>query len=166
MENKKNWLLELIPYIVIIIIVLLVKQFIFTTVIVHGASMEKTLHDKDIMILDKIGVKIFGIKRFDIVVVDTDNNKIIKRVIGLPGETVEYKDNQLYINGELVEDNYGGNKYTSDIEAITLGDDEYYVLGDNRTNSIDSRSIGAVSKEQIIGHARFIIFPFTRFGSR
>ena len=162
---NKKWIKELIPYIVIIIVVLLIKQFIATTVIVHGPSMENTLHDKDIMILDKIGMKINGIKRFDIVVIDIGTEKIIKRVIGLPGETVSYKDNKLYINDELVEENYS-DKYTADIDDQILGKDQYYVLGDNRTNSMDSRVIGPVSKEQIIGHAKFIIFPFTRFGSR
>lgn len=165
MEKIKNGLVELIPYVAIIIIVLLVKQFLFTTVIVHGASMENTLHDRDIMFLDKIGTKLFGINRFDIVVVDTDNNKIIKRVIGLPGETVEYRDNKLYINGKELEDNHS-SKYTSDFGPITLDNNSYYVLGDNRTNSVDSRMIGSISKSEIIGHARFIIFPLTRFGVR
>lgn len=165
MEKMKKGLVELIPYIAIIIGVLLIKQFIFTTVIVHGASMENTLHDKDIMFLDKIGTKISGIKRFDIVVVDTGDSKIIKRVIGLPGETVEYIDNKLYINGKELEDNHS-NKYTSDFGPITLDSDSYYVLGDNRTNSIDSRMIGSIPKNKIIGHARFIIFPLTRFGVR
>ena len=165
MEKIKNGLVELIPYVAIIIIVLLIKQFLFTTVIVHGASMENTLHDRDIMFLDKIGTKLFGINRFDIVVVDTDNNKIIKRVIGLPGETVEYRDNKLYINGKELEDNHS-SKYTSDFGPITLDNNSYYVLGDNRTNSVDSRMIGSISKSEIIGHARFIIFPLTRFGVR
>lgn len=162
---NKKWIKELVPYIVIIIVVLLFKQFIATTVIVHGPSMENTLHNKDIMILDKIGMKIKGIKRFDIVVIDIGTEKIIKRVIGLPGETVSYKDNKLYIDGELVEENYS-DKYTADIEDQVLGRDQYYVLGDNRTNSLDSRVIGPVSKDKIIGHAKFIIFPFTRFGSK
>ena len=165
MEKIKNGLVELIPYVAIIIIVLLIKQFLFTTVIVHGASMENTLHDRDIMFLDKIGTKLFGINRFDIVVVDTDNNKIIKRVIGLPGETVEYRNNKLYINGKELEDNHS-SKYTSDFGPITLDNNSYYVLGDNRTNSVDSRMIGSISKSEIIGHARFIIFPLTRFGVR
>ncbi len=162
---NKKWFKDLIPYIVIIILVLFIKHFIVTNVIVHGPSMENTLHNNDIMILDKIGMKIKGIKRFDIVVIDIGTEKIIKRVIGLPGETVSYKDNNLYIDGELVKENYS-EKYTADIDDQILGKDQYYVLGDNRTNSLDSRVIGPVSKDKIIGHARFIIFPLTRFGSR
>ena len=163
--NNKKWLKELMPYIVILIVVLIIKQFIITTVIVHGPSMEDTLHNKDIMILDKIGMKINGIKRFDIVVIDIGTEKIIKRVIGLPGETISYKDNKLYVDGNLVEDNHS-TKYTADIEDQIIGNDQYYVLGDNRTNSLDSRVIGLVTKDEIVGHAKFIIFPFTRFGSR
>lgn len=164
MKNK-NWFKELIPYIVIIIVVLFIKQFIVTTVIVHGPSMQNTLHDKDIMILDKIGIKTRGIKRFDIVVIDIGTEKIIKRVIGLPNETVSYKDNKLYIDGNLIEENYS-DKYTADIDDQILGNNQYYVLGDNRTNSLDSRVIGPISKDKIIGHAKFIIFPFTRFGRK
>ena len=166
MKDIKGIILGLLPYIVILVVVLLIKQFIFTNVVVHGSSMENTLHDKDIMIMDKIGIKIRGIKRFDIVVVKNDGSRLIKRVIGLPGETIEYKDNQLYVNGKKVKDNHGGDKLTSDIKPITLGKNEYYVLGDNRTNSVDSRIIGPIEKNKIIGHARFIIFPFNRFGSR
>ena len=165
MEKIKSGFLEMIPYIAIIILVLLVKQFVCTTVIVHGASMENTLHNQDIMFLDKIGTKVFGIKRFDIVVVDTDDSKIIKRVIGLPGETVEYRDNTLYINGKEVKDDHS-ERITADFGPFVLDDNSYYVLGDNRTNSVDSRMIGPISKNKIIGHARFIIFPLTRFGSR
>ena len=163
MKNKKKWYIELIPYLLIIILVLLLKHFIITTVMVHGSSMENTLHNQDIMILNKISLKTSKIKRFDIVVIDIGNEKIIKRVIGLPGETISYKDNQLYVNGIKMEDNYS-EKYTADIEDVIIGNNQYYVLGDNRTNSVDSRILGLINKNEIIGKANFIIFPFTRFG--
>ena len=165
MEKVKKIIKELIPYIIIIIVVLLVKKYIFTPVIVNGPSMMDTLHDKDVMLLDKIGVKLNGIGRFDIVVIQTKNSKIIKRVIGLPGEIIEYKDNKLYINGEELEDPYG-NEVTYDIDKVEIPKDTYYVLGDNRTDSVDSRIIGVVSKNDILGHATFIIYPFNRIGSR
>jgi len=161
----KKIIKEVIPYIIIIIIVLLIKKFIFTPVIVNGPSMMNTLHDKDVMILDKIGMKLNGIDRFDIVVIQTKNNKIIKRVIGLPGETIEYKNNELYINNKKIKDTYG-NGITYDFEKVKIPKDTYYVLGDNRNDSVDSRIIGVVSKEDILGHATFIIYPFNRFGSR
>ena len=165
MDNIKKIGKEVIPYLVIIILVLLIKAFIFTPVIVNGPSMMTNLHDKDIMILDKIGMKINGINRFDIVVIQTSQSKIIKRVIGLPGEIIEYKDNKLYINDKEVEDPYP-SQITGDIERQLIPENTYYVLGDNRTDSVDSRILGTIPKNEILGHATFIIYPFNRFGSR
>ncbi|MCI5967435.1 MAG: signal peptidase I [Tenericutes bacterium] len=165
MDNIKKIGKEIIPYLVIIILVLLIKAFIFTPVIVNGPSMMTNLHDKDIMILDKIGMKINGINRFDIVVIQTSQSKIIKRVIGLPGEIIEYKDNKLYINDKEVEDPYP-SQITGDIERQLIPENTYYVLGDNRTDSVDSRILGPIDKNKILGHATFIIYPFNRFGSR
>lgn len=164
---EKTWKIvkEMIPYVVIILVVLLVKRFIFTPVVVNGNSMLDTLHDGDIMILDKIGMQIGGIDRFDIVVIQTGRSKIIKRVIGLPGETIEYKDNKLYINGKELEDNYG-SQVTYDFEKVEIPKDRYFVLGDNRTDSVDSRMLGAIARGDILGHATFIIYPFNRLGSR
>jgi len=165
MEKVKKIIKEIIPYVVIIIIVLVVKKFIFTPVIVNGPSMMNTLHDKDVMILDKIGMKINGLDRFDIVVIQTNNSKIIKRIIGLPGETIEYKDDKLYINDKEVDDPYGSH-VTYDFEKIEIPEDTYYVLGDNRTDSVDSRILGVINKNDILGKATFIIYPFNRFGSK
>lgn len=165
MEKFKKTVKELMPYIIIIIIVVLVKKFIFTPVIVNGESMMTTLHENDIMILDKIGMKLNGIDRFDIVVIQTGNTKIIKRVIGLPGETIEYKDNKLYINDKELKDSYG-SQVTYDFEKIEIPVDSYYVLGDNRTDSVDSRILGVINEDDILGHATFIIYPFNRFGSK
>lgn len=160
-----KWIKEILPYIIIIVVVLLIKAYIFTPVIVNGPSMMDTLHNKDVMILDKIGMRLNGIDRFDIVVIETDHAKIIKRVIGLPGETIEYKDNELYIDGKKIEDPYG-KEVTYDFEEVVISEDSYYVLGDNRTDSVDSRMLGTISKKDILGHATFIIYPFHRFGSR
>ena len=165
MDNAKKVFREVIPYLIIIIVVLLIKAYIFTPVIVNGPSMMDTLHDKDIMILDKIGMKIGGIDRFDIVVIQTSQSKIIKRVIGLPGETIEYKDNKLYINDKEIEDPYP-SQVTGDIEKQIIPNNTYYVLGDNRTDSVDSRILGPIDKDKILGHATFIVYPFNRFGSR
>lgn len=162
-SNKKGLIKQVIPYIVIIIVVLLIKQFVFSTIVVHGESMETTLYNNDFMILDKISVRFDKIKRFDVVVVQVPGEKIIKRVVGLPGETVEYKDDQLYINGSVVEDDYGSNK-TKDFGPVLLGSDEYYVLGDNRSISADSRYFGPFTKNKIIGKTNLVIFPFNRFG--
>lgn len=165
MDNLKKIVKEILPYIIVVFAVLLVKTFIFTPVIVNGPSMLNTLHDKDIMILDKIGMRLTGIDRFDIVVIQTNHNKIIKRIVGLPGETIEYKGNKLYIDGKELKDSFA-NGVTYDFEKIEIPEDTYYVLGDNREDSVDSRILGTISKKDILGHATFIIYPFNRFGSR
>ena len=165
MNQLLKLLKELLPYIIIIIVAIIIRTFIFTPVVVNGPSMMNTLHNGDVMILDKIGMKIGGIKRFDIVVIQTGKTKIIKRVIGMPGETISYHDNKLYINGKEVSDNYS-NEITYDFEEVKIPDGEYYVLGDNRTDSVDSRILGTIPKNEILGHATFIIYPFNRFGSR
>lgn len=165
MEKVKKIVKEVLPYIIILIVVMIVKAYIFTPVMVNGSSMDDTLKNKDIMILDKIGMKLNGIKRFDIVVIKTDKNKLIKRVIGLPGETIEYKNNKLYINDKEVKDNFGSTK-TSDISKREIPDNMYFVLGDNRMDSLDSEELGPFLEKDIIGHATFIIYPFNRIGSR
>lgn len=165
MEKLKRIIKELLPYIIIIIVVALIRIFIFTPVIVDGPSMMNTLHDNDIMILDKIGMRTKGIKRFNIVVIKYGKTKLIKRVVGLPGETIEYKDNKLYINDKEIVDDYN-NGGTEDFEKLVIPDNMYFVLGDNRNDSVDSRIIGSVSKNKILGHATYIIFPFNRFGAR
>lgn len=158
---KKN-IKEIISYIVIIIVVLLIRQYLYSPIRVNGSSMYPTLENKEIMILDKISLR-KGINRFDIVVVKSEGNYIIKRVIGLPGETIMYENNKLYINGKHLEDNYALSDM-EDFELVKLGEDEYFVMGDNRVNSKDSRIIGSVNKTQIIGKANLVIFPFSKAG--
>ena len=150
-------------YIIILIVVILVKFFVVSTVRVNGNSMYKTLHNKDLMILNKIKYNFKNVERFDIVVVKYENHYIIKRVIALPGEVIEYKDNVLYINDRKVQDKY--NSIEQDDFSLELGNDEYFVMGDNRGDSLDSRIIGPIDKDDIMGNSEFIIFPFTRFGN-
>lgn len=162
---------EVYPYIIIVVVVLLIKSFLVAPVRVVGPSMEHTLLNGDIMILDKISYRFNEIKRFDIVVVNSNEGLIIKRVIGLPGDKIEYKNNKLYINGEYYKEDYlDGDIKTSDFileELIgneTIPQDYYFVLGDNREESKDSRTIGLIKEKQIQGKARLTLFPFTRFG--
>ena len=169
MEEKKDnkvlhFIKEIIPYIIVIILVLLFKKFLYAPIRVNGESMMKTLHDGDIMILNIIDYKLHGVKRFDIVVVDEGDELIIKRVIGLPGETVEYKDNKLYINGKKVNDKYASEK-TEDF-SVLVPKNEYFVLGDNRTNSLDSRAFGTFSSKKILGKTSMTLFPFNRWGNK
>ena len=165
MSKKDIFMKEYLPYIIVIIIVLLIKAFIVTPIRVNGPSMLDTLEDKDIMILDEVSFKCKGLKRFDIVVVNYKNEKIIKRVVGLPGETVEYKDNKLYINGEEVEEDFFFF-FTANVDAIKIPGNLYYVMGVNSVNLIDSRIIGPVSIKNIKGTTKLTVFPFKRFGNK
>ena len=152
MNQLLKLLKELLPYIIIIIVVIIIRTFIFTPVVVNGPSMMNTLHNGDVMILDKIGMKLGGIKRFDIVVIQTGKTKIIKRVIGIPEDKVVIKDNYVFVNDIKYDDFITTFAGILDKEII-LGDDEYIVLGDNRKESIDSRyeEIGIIKKDEIIG---------------
>ena len=131
--------------------------------------MVPTLLDGDIMILDKIGYRINGLKRFDIVVIKYNNEKIIKRVIGLPGDYIEYKDNILYVNGKEIKEEYKRD-ITNNFSLKDLGYEKFQkkktlVLGDNRSISKDSRIIGLIDKEDIEGYTGIIVFPFKRIGN-
>ena len=166
-KEKTKWQIfvkEYLPYIITILLVLLFKKTVMSPIKVNGDSMNKTLLDGDIMLLNIIEYHFSDIERFDIVVVDKGKEYIIKRVIGLPGEEVEYKDNQLYINGKKVKDSYG-NGTTKDF-SVTVPEGSYFVLGDNRNNSLDSRYFGAFSKKQILGKTKLTIFPFSRMGNK
>lgn len=165
---KKETIRELIIYGSVILAIILIRTFVITPVRVNGTSMYSTLNDGEIMILNKLDYKFNDIERFDIVVVKTDSNKIIKRVIGLPGETIRYVDNTLYINDKKIDEPYLTDK-TDDFDLQELGydripDDCYFVLGDNRDNSSDSRVIGPVKKSQIEGSASLVLFPFKEAG--
>ena len=159
---------EIMSYVIIIIIVLLIKRYVFTPIKVNGDSMNPNLFDGELMILNEIGYHLNGVERFDIVVIEKNGEKIIKRVIGLPGDKVEYKDDKLYINDELVEETFNHKKTNdfslSDIEVDIIPEGYYFVLGDNRVNSLDSRIIGLISKKEIRGKTNFIIYPFKKFG--
>lgn len=166
-DKTKSQIKSLIPYIVIIISVILIRTFIATPVQVDGASMYPTLNDKEILILKKYDK---SYDRFDIVVFDYNNVRLIKRIIGLPGDTVSYRNNKLYINGKYVEEPFLKDSIeTTDFDITKLGVKEipkgyYFVLGDNRTNSTDSRIIGLVSEKDIKGTTNFAVFPINDFG--
>ena len=156
---------ELYSYIIIIIVVVLFRTFIATPVRVDGSSMDDTLANNDILILNKLDN---NYERFDIVVINYNKTKLIKRIIGLPGENIEYIDNELYINGEILKDI--DTSRTKDFSLKELYDvdkipeDYYFVMGDNRGHSLDSRSyqVGLINKKDIVGTTSIRIFPFTK----
>ena len=159
---------EYSSYVLCIVAVLFFKDFFYTPVLVDGDSMYSTLHTNDIMILSKISKRLGGLKRFDIVVVEENNKYLIKRIIGLPGETLEYKDNKLYINGEYVEENFlKDDVITKDYKLeFKIPEDFYFVMGDNRPVSFDSRRLGCFSTNRIKGKANLTVYPFSRFGNK
>lgn len=161
---KKNYIKEFLPYFIVILVVIFIKIFVFSPIRVNGASMNPTLNDKDIMILNEISYGFSDIVRFDIVVVKEENEYLIKRIIGLPGEKIEYKDNKLYIDGKYVKEDFK-HMETMDF-STTLGEDEYFIMGDNRTNSTDSRIFGPISRDEIIGKTSLTILPISRFGNK
>lgn len=151
----KKFIKELIPYIVIILAVVLIRTFIVTPVRVDGKSMDPTLANNEILLLNKFDK---SYKRFDIIVFNYNSSKLVKRIIGLPGDKVEYIDDKLYINGEVIEEKYK-RKETSDYTSDVVPDDMYFVMGDNRSNSLDSRYIGFIRKEDIDGTVKLSIIP-------
>lgn len=172
----KKIIREIIPYIIIIIVVIAFRTFIATPVIVNGDSMKTTLFDGEVLILNKISYRFNEIKRYDIVVIDESlleknvkDKLIIKRIIGLPGDKVEYKDGSLYINDKEVEDKYAKTE-TKDFDMHSIcncsiiPDNSYLVLGDNREVSKDSRIIGLINKKYIKGKVNFRIFPLDSIG--
>ena len=162
MEQIKKWLKENLLFTILLLIIIIIRIFFYSPIRVNGSSMYPTLQDKEFMILNKIGLQ-KGINRFDIVVVESNGKYIIKRVIGLPGESVMYSDNKLYINGKAIEDNYSKSE-TENFENIILKNNEYFVMGDNREVSKDSRVIGPVNIKNIKGKTNLVIFPFNKIG--
>ncbi len=169
----KDLLSTLLSLVIMVGLVLLILNFVGTRVSVEGTSMYSTLNDKDQLVEDIFTYKfIRDPKRFEIVIFKLKNDPgthYIKRVIGLPGETVQIIDSVIYINGEELKEDYGKGVYFlagSAEQPVVLGEDEYFVLGDNRINSIDSRyAVGKVRRSQITGRAVFRVWPLSSFGS-
>ena len=167
---------ELFGWIMFIVIVVaasyLVVTFVGQRTQVSGESMETTLSDGDQLIVDKISYRFRDPNRYDIVVFPyryEENTYYIKRIIGLPGETVQIVDGYVYINGAQLDENYGNaliNDPGQAAEPVTLGEDEYFLLGDNRNNSQDSRSanVGVIHRDELLGRAWIRIWPFDKFG--
>lgn len=175
-RQKKSLLSEAISWTFYMVLILaatfLLVHFVGQRTTVQGISMYPTLNEGDSLIVDKISYQFSDPKRFDVVVFPfqyQDETYYIKRVIGLPGETVQIKEGSIYINGQPLYEAYGQEvieKAGLASEPITLGEDEYFVLGDNRNNSSDSRepSVGNVSKKNIIGKAFLRVWPVKKFG--
>ena len=180
METIKKIWNSIKDYVYIVIAVVIIRTFLVTPAIVSGESMDNTLENNQIVIVNKIVYRVKDIKRFDIVVVKNEkyNDKIIKRVIGLPGDKLHYEVDEnsnciLYVNGEVVEETFlsdTAKKFTCknnpDVceTEITIPEGFYYVMGDNRDRSADSRVLGIFSKDEIFGRVKYRLTPFSKFG--
>ena len=167
MDIKKEIISWIITLAAAAAIAMLIRHFLFEPVRVEGRSMENTLIGGEIMFVTKPEY-LFGVpQRQDVVICRYPNRKenFVKRLIGLPGDTIEMRGTKVFINGEELTEVYltdSNNRYDKSMQPIVLGDDDYFVMGDNRDNSNDSRAraVGFLSRSQIIGHVRCVVFPF------
>lgn len=170
-ENIKKEIISWIKLIVTaFIIAFLLKTFIFQIAYVKGPSMEPTLYEGQILIVSKLNYRIGTPKRGDIVVLsdDLEHKDLIKRVIGIPGNNVAIRDGFVYIDGELLEEDYiNVPTYENGFEESKVPEDKYFVLGDNRPESRDSRSdsLGFVDRKNIMGKAVFRLWPLNKIGT-
>lgn len=170
MRTVKEFLKDSAKYIIIIIVVLLIVTYIVSLQQVVGPSMTPNYVDGDILILNKLYYHLKKPKRFEVVAIKYDDSKyFIKRVIGLPGEHVAYKDGILYIDGVEVNEKFNKVDSIDDFDLKKLGydvipDDYYFVVGDNRTDSLDSRykEVGLINKKDFIGKIVIRIWPFRK----
>ena len=182
-KAKKEAFMELMPYLIILFFVFLIRTFIITPVNVNGTSMVSTLEDGDILLVYKLRYNLQGPKRFDVITLKNKNGALIKRVIGLPGDKLRYVIKQdedgksvaeLYINDEVVNEDFISdeaklNTCVNDPDicnrVVTVPEDSYYVMGDNRGVSLDSRSFGFVTNKEAYGITEIRIFPFNKMGN-
>lgn len=178
-KRKSEWFDWIKALLIAFALAFIVRTFFFAPIVVDGPSMMPTLHDRDQMIVNKFLYEINEPERFDIVVFHASEKKdFIKRVIGLPGEHVAVKDDVLYINGQKVKEPFlaqykqemvSHQSYTEDFQLEdlpggykTIPEGHVLVLGDNRNNSTDSRILGLVSTDKIVGKTSLIYWPFDR----
>ena len=186
-KNKKkfklsNLTLELLDLfrtvLICVVCVFICTNFFFKPVRVEGDSMKPTLLDGEYGFSNVFSILNEDYERFDIVVVnhEADDSLWVKRIIGLPGETVEYKDQKLYINGEYMEEPFLDEEYikeqtagglvpfTQDFGPVVVGEDEVFLMGDNRLVSHDSRAVGCFKIDDLVSKSVFVYFPFNKIG--
>ncbi|MCE5344547.1 MAG: signal peptidase I [Eubacteriales bacterium] len=178
-EKKKHVQKEILSWIITlgsaVLIALMIRTFLFEPIRVDGSSMRDTLQNNEIMFVTKPEYLFGDPQREDVVICKypgrTEN--FVKRLMGVPGDTIEVRDFVVYVNGEAVDEPYltptnNDDASSANMDPVTLGEDEYFVMGDNRDNSHDCRNYygygkpATLTRSQIIGHVRFVIFPFNQ----
>ena len=182
--KKASWDLfkEYGPFLILLTFIIIIRIFIASPMSVSGTSMVPTLEDGDYVLLYKLKKRVKGINRFDIVVIKNEEGTIVKRVIGLPGETLKYRvykedgveKSELAIDGKIIAEEFLADEYKNNTcrylnplctdEGVTLKEGEYFVMGDNRLSSKDSRVIGVITDDEIKGIAELRLFPFNKIG--
>lgn len=174
-QSKKGMIIELIIYLSLMLIcIFVIPRYVIQRTVVDGESMEDTLHSGESLLVQKITKHFSDPDRFDIIILDPEKEyetaDYVKRVIGLPGETIQIVGSDILINGKKLEEHYGKDPIENAGIAATpikLADDEFFVLGDNRSVSCDSRdgSLGPIKRRQIVGKPVLRIWPFNKFGT-
>lgn len=170
---KSTW--DILKFLIgVVLVAFLLKAFVFQPFVVEGISMEPNYHDKEYLLVNKIVYIVEKPQRGDVMIFRPPDNPTvtyIKRVIGLPGDDVKISQGYVYINGEKLDEKYlphgrlsliGGEKDLT--KEVKLGDKEYFVMGDNREHSTDSREFGVISKNEIVGKAWIVVYPKQYFG--
>jgi signal peptidase I, bacterial type len=167
LDIKKEILSWILTLGAAVLIALVIRTFLFEPVKVDGGSMLDTLSDKEVMFVTKPEYLFGDPKHGDVIICRYPERTeyFVKRVIAVPGDNIYIDGVNVFVNDEKVDDHYLSserNRFDHTMSEKTLGTDEYFVMGDNRDNSNDSRSVGPLHRDQIIGHVRYVIFPFNQ----
>lgn len=163
-SKKKDVLGWILAIVIAVAAAFIIRAFFFEFVLVEGPSMQPTLVTGERIGIEKVSRYSSLPERGDIVVVKYPNREgnFIKRAIGLPGETIEIIDSTVYIDGVPLEENYVSDPPYADMAPVVVPEDHVFVMGDNRSNSSDSRAVGAIPRSDIVGHGLFVIWPFSQ----
>ena len=160
-KEAKRGFTKLAVIVIVFTLALILRKYVIDIATVVGPSMEETFYNGDVLLVD-VGVE--KIERYDVITLRNDERKLIKRVIGLPGETIRIAGGEIYINEEILPEQQGVYTEYAGVadEEYVIKEDEYFVMGDNRAESYDSRDFGGVNKEDIIGKVTVSLYPFNK----